>query len=440
MLARLDDSLSDFEAGVTARRTRVMVVGLGYAGLPLAVACAEAGFTTLGIDTDEELCGALNDGLSHVPDVASERIAAVAAEGRFEARGAGDVVPDVDVVFICVPTPFDSGPDLGYVQAASRAIAEHLRPGMLVVLQSTSYPGTTTEVVQPLLEQHGLRAGVDFALAFAPERVDPGNTNWGLHNTPKLVGGLTDDCARRGCIILAAVLGDPALLHSVSSPAIAEMAKLLENTYRMVNIALVNELSMLSHEMDIDFEQVIAAAATKPFGFASFRPGIGPGGECIPVDPLYLTWKAHTLEFDTQLITRADQVNRQMARHVVERITEMLNRDGKALEGRRVLCLGASYKAGVPDTRNSRAVRVIELLTQGGAEVEYFDFLVPSIELMGRTQKSVVLDADADAYDLVVSLVPHRASDLEPFIERGVAIFDAAGTLAGRSGANIEHL
>ena len=308
------------------------------------------------------------------------------------------------------------------------------------MLQSTSYPGTTTEVVQPLLEQHGLRAGVDFALAFAPERVDPGNTNWGLHNTPKLVGGLTDDCARRGCIILAAVLGDPALLHSVSSPTIAEMAKLLENTYRMVNIALVNELSMLSHEMDIDFEQVIAAAATKPFGFASFRPGIGPGGECIPVDPLYLTWKAHTLEFDTQLITRADQVNRQMARHVVERITEMLNRDGKALEGRRVLCLGASYKAGVPDTRNSRTVRVIELLTQGGAEVEYFDFLVPSIELMGRTQKSVVLDADADAYDLVVSLVPHRASDLEPFIERGVAIFDAAGTLAGRSGANIEHL
>jgi len=197
---------------------------------------------------------------------------------------------------------------------------------------------------------------------------------------------------------------------------------------------------MLSHEMAIGLEQVIAGAATKPFGCASFRPGIGPGGECIPVDPLYLTWKAHTLEFDTQLITRADQVNRQMAKHVVERITEMLNRDGKALEGRRVLCLGASYKAGVPDTRNSRAVRVIELLTQGGAEVEYFDFLVPSIELMGRTQKSVVLDADADAYDLVVSLVPHRASDLEPFIERGVAIFDAAGTLAGRSGPNIEHL
>lgn len=438
---RNTEAMDEFTARVEARTLTIAVVGLGYAGLPLAVSFAEAGFATVGVDVDLERCAALNHGFSHVPDVPSERVAAVVVANRFEAVAGIDDYPVADVVFVCVPTPFTGAPDLSYVQAAARTVAENLQPGMLVVLQSTSYPGTTTEVVQPLLEQNGLIAGVDFWLAFSPERVDPGNTTWDLHNTPKVVGGLTHGCTRRACAILGAGLGAPGLVYPVSSPAIAEMTKLLENTYRMVNIALVNELAMLAHEMDIDFEQVIAAAATKPFGFASFRPGVGPGGECIAVDPRILAWKAREGDLDVRLIDVADEVNRGMARHVVERIIEMLSRHGWGLADRRVLCLGVSYKAGVPDTRNSRALRVIELLEQTGAIVEYADPLVSTVEVRGQERKAVnvAIDADLERFDVVVILV-RGTWRLEKFLARGVPIFDAAGTLVGVSAGSVDHL
>lgn len=439
-IAESDTMFDDFLARVEARSLRVAVVGIGVVGLPLAVAFAEAGFTTVGVDLDADRCAALARGVSRVTDVPSERLAPLVDSGRFTAVPVGVALEPVDAVFLCVPTPFSGGPDLTALRAAATAVGGILRAGMLVVVQSTSFPGTTTEVVRPLLEAGGLRAGVDFSLAFAPERVDPGNPVWNLHNTPKVVGGLTDDCARRAGALIGAGLGDGVLIHRVDSPAIAEMTKLLENAYRMVNIALVNEMAVLAHAMDIDFEQVLAAAATKPFGFAGFRPGVGPGGECIPVDPLYLAWKAREIDCDLRLVEVADQVNRGMARYVVQRVVELLGTTGRALRDRRVLCLGAAYKGGVADLRNSRAIRVMELLVEAGVQIEYVDPLVGSITVGGREYRSRPDGATASGFDLVVVLVASPTWADDPALGAGTPIFDVAGVLASVAGIGVEHL
>jgi UDP-N-acetyl-D-glucosamine dehydrogenase len=331
------------------------------------------------------------------------------------------------VVFICVPTPFGTGPDLSHLAGAARALGRALRPGMLVVAQSTSYPGTTTEVVQPLLEAGGLRAGADFSLAFAPERIDPGNARWNIHNTPRVVGGVTPDSTRRAVAVLDAIAGSPGLMRPVSSPAVAEFAKLLENSYRLVNIGLVNELAMLAHELGVDITEVIGAAASKPYGFQPFYPGAGPGGACVPEDPLFLAWKARTVEFDTRLINLAAEQNQAMAGYVCQRVMAMLSRHGQGLAGSRVLCVGAGYKAHISDTRHSRALRVMELLAGAGAAVDYADPLIPSVQLAGRELKSIALDgADPADFDAVVVLVSNGQLQLDRFCAHGVPVFDAA--------------
>jgi UDP-N-acetyl-D-glucosamine dehydrogenase len=423
-----------FASRVASRDIVVGVVGLGYVGLPLAISYAESGFRAVGFDVDPELAAALNHGTSHIDDVSSDRVAAMVIAERFEATSSPSGLGSADAVFICVPTPFDKAktPDLSFVRAATDSVAAVLKPGMLVILQSTTYPGTTSEIVQPMLERTGLRAGSDFHLAFSPERVDPGNTTWTVHNTPKVVGGLTPGCTARAQALLEAVMDRPGLVKVVGSPAAAEMAKLLENTYRAVNIALVNELAMLAHQMGIDVWEVIDAAASKPFGFQAFYPGIGPGGHCIPVDPHYLSWKAREFDFQTKFIEVAADVNAGMARYVVTRLHELMNRQGRTLNGATVLCLGAAFKPGVSDVRNSRSIRVMELLEEAGARVEYADRHVATLTLRSRDRKSFPLSDVAGAgFDLAVVLVSDADWPLGDLDTAGVSVFDAVNAGGG---------
>ena len=430
----------DFMDRLGTRDLVMGVIGLGYTGLPLAVAAAQAGFTTFGYDHDAELCAQINRGISHIGDVTKEDLQAMRAADLLTAVTAPDLSPVPDVVFVCVPTPFNKTPDLSYVRSAARSIARVLRPGMVIIAQSTSYPGTTTEIIQPLLEESGLRAGQDFALAFSPERIDPGSSGWNIHNTPRIVGGVTQESTDLAAAALAAVLGDPALVLPVRSPAVAEFAKLLENSYRLVNIGLVNELAMLAHEMGIGIREVIDAAATKPYGFHAFYPGVGPGGACIPEDPLYLAWKARSFEFDTRLIDLAVQENQGMARYILVRVLEMMSRHGRALGGSHVLCVGAGYKPDVADTRHSRSLRVMELLADSGARVDYADPLIPTVHVDGREYKSVDLaTADPAEIDAIIVLVAVQHLDLSRFTDAGVLVFDAAHALAGGS-EQVEYL
>lgn len=419
---------STFDQRVARREHTVAIVGLGYVGLPLAVAFAEAGYPTIGFDVSKGAVSGLNSGVSHIDDVANERVAALVKSGAFKASTEPAVLGDANVVFICVPTPFDKAktPDLSYVQSATESVAAHLPDGALIILQSTTYPGTTTEFVKPILERGGMKAGVDFHLAFSPERVDPGNTQWGIGNTPKVVGGLTEECTRRSVALLATLMTSSDLVHAVKSPAIAEMCKLLENTYRAVNIAFVNELAQICHEMDIDVWDVIKAASTKPFGFQAFYPGIGPGGHCIPVDPHYLAWKAREFEFNTRFIELAADINSQMANYVVWRIQDMLNRSGKSLSGSSILCLGAAFKAGVSDVRNSRAIHVMELLQKQGASILYCDPHVPSVKIGDANLSSLDSKKLKSAkFDAVAVLVGSPDWPIDELEKTGKPIFDA---------------
>ena len=417
-----------FDERVAQRKHTVAVVGLGYVGLPLAVAFAEAGYSTVGFDVSESAVNGLNKGESHIDDVPNSRVASLVKAGTFTASTDPSVLGSSNVVFICVPTPFDKAktPDLSFVQSATESVAAHLTRGALVILQSTTYPGTTTEFVKPILERSGLKAGVDFHLAFSPERVDPGNTQWGIGNTPKVVGGFTDECTRRSVALLATLMTSSDLVHPVKSPAIAEMCKLLENTYRAVNIAFVNELAQICHEMQIDVWEVIQAASTKPFGFQAFYPGIGPGGHCIPVDPHYLAWKAREFEFNTRFIELAADINSQMANYVVWRIQDMLNRSGKSLRGSTILCLGAAFKAGVSDVRNSRAIHVMELLQKQGASIAYCDPHVPNVKIGVESLTSLDVKTLGQAsFDAVAVLVGSPAWPIADLEKTGKPIFDA---------------
>ncbi len=433
----------EFSGRLERREIVVAVVGLGYVGLPLAVGYAEAGFRTVGFDVDAERTASLNDGLSHIEDVDSARVAAQVEARRFEATAEPRRIKHADVFFICVPTPFDAAktPDLTYVRKAAETVAGAMRPGTLVVLQSTTYPGTTTEVVQPVLELSGLVAGRDFHLAFSPERVDPGNDTWTVANTPKVVGGVTPECARRAHDLLETVMEQPGLVRVVSSPSAAEMTKLLENTFRAVNIAMVNELAVLCHEMGLDVWEIIDGAATKPFGFQAFRPGIGPGGHCIPVDPYYLAWKAREFDFQTKFIELAADTNLRMAHYVRDRIADFCDTHDVRVRGAKVLALGASFKPGVGDVRNSRALRVIELLEERGAAVQFVDPYVTEAPIRGRQRKSIDLDdLDVSAYDVVVVLVPHREWPVETVIDAGVPVFDAVGAFREHRRVHVETL
>jgi UDP-N-acetyl-D-glucosamine dehydrogenase len=420
--------------------SRLAVIGLGYVGLPLAAAAAQAGIRVTGIDVDERKVHAINGGHSYIPDVSDEALSLAQAKGGLCATTEYSSLTDADAIFICVPTPFDEmrAPDLRYVVAASEGIAPHLRAGHLIVLQSTTYPGTTEEVVQPILETSGLEAGLDFNLAFSPERIDPGQTSskgWDVTNTPKVVGGLTPECTERAANLLSR-LGAP--VHPVSTPRAAEMSKLLENIYRSVNIALVNELALLAERIGIDFWEVIEAAKTKPFGFMPFYPGPGVGGHCIPVDPYYLSWKARAYDFHTKFIELAADVNQAMPYHVVQIVVRGLSQQGRPLLGARILILGVAFKPEVDDARNSPAARIAELLLDQGAEISYHDPYVPKFTVGGDvfraerlTLTSVPLTevvlADSDC---VVVVTGHHALDYSWIVRHASLVVDSCNATA----------
>jgi UDP-N-acetyl-D-glucosamine dehydrogenase len=429
---------------VASRDAVVGVMGLGYVGLPLAIEYAQAGFHVIGFDVVAERVAALRDGRSHVDDVPDAQLAAAVASGLFEATADPDDLRRADAVYLCVPTPFDATktPDLSFVRSAATTLGAILAPGQLVILQSTTYPGTTEEIVRPLLEAgSGMTAGEGFLLAYSPERVDPGNTTWTLANTPKIAGGVTPASGEATRVLLEAMMGEPGLVTVVSSPRVAEMAKLAENTYRAVNIAYVNELAMLAHEMDVDIWEVMEAAATKPFGYQSFLPGIGPGGQCIPVNPYYISWKAREFDFHTSFIELAGDINLRMASYAVSRVHSFMSRIGRSVSGARVLCLGAAFKANVSDVRNSRAVKVMELLEHEGAHIEYCDPLVESLTLDGVERKAVPLDdAPFGDYDLIVALVRNPAWPVDAVTGAGVPVFDAVDALGRANGPLHERL
>ena len=399
------------------------IVGLGYVGLPLAVTFAEAGENVIGVDIDAQRIADMRAGVSPIEDVPDERLSAVLDRCRFSTRFVE--LHDADAVLICVPTPLTRNrePDLGPLQAAAQALAGVIREGQVIVLESTTFPGTTREHLVPLLEESGLRAGEDFAVAFSPERVDPGRTDYTIHNTPKVVGGLTAGCTERAAAVYELVC---ERVMPVSTPEVAELSKLLENIFRSVNIALVNELAILADRMGIDIWEVVDAAATKPFGFMRFEPGPGMGGHCLPVDPFYLAWKAREYDLSTEFIELAGKVNQYMPYFCMDKIEATLNDAHKPVRGSRVLLLGVSYKAGVGDIRESPALKIIQLLRKSGAEVRYHDPHVP--ELTEHDLRSVALDDALDGIDLAVIVTAHPSVDHGSVVERAPQVLDLRGT------------
>lgn len=430
----------------------VAVIGCGYVGLPLCVAFATVGFRVLAIDVDEGRVSRLQRGESYIRDIPSERLRAQVEADRLSATAEYDALRDADVIFVSVPTPFDRAkqPDLSYMRSAAEGIAGRLRRGQLVILESTTFPGTTQEVLRPILERSGLRAGVDFYLAFSPERIDPGNAHFRIENTPKVVGADDVESVRLAVAIFGEVIPREKV-HVVSSSRAAELTKLLENTFRAVNIALVNELTMLCDRMNIDIWEVIEAAATKPYGFMPFYPGPGVGGHCIPVDPYYLSWKAREYDFHTKFIELAGDTNMAMPFFTAGRVRRLLDRAGRPLRGARILALGAAFKKDIDDARNSVAIRVLEILRNEGAEIEYHDPYVAEIRLttalFGKSEDGVCLRSVSleprriREADCVVVLVGHSAVDYAMVAKHARLVFDAVNAIRGHAdGAHVERL
>jgi UDP-N-acetyl-D-glucosamine dehydrogenase len=416
---------------------RVGVVGLGYVGLPLALAFAEAGSEVVGLDADSRRVEAVNSGTSHVEDVPSGDLAAMVAAGRLRATTNYDQLSGAHAIVICVPTPLTDNrqPDLGPMIDAATSLSRVLRTGQLVVLESTTYPGTTRERLVPLLEESGLAAGRDFNVAFSPERVDPGRSDFTLRNTVKVVGGLTDDCAAEARALYERVC-DEVLV--VSAPEAAELSKLLENIFRSVNIALVNELAVLCDRMGIDIWEVIDAAATKPFGFMRFDPGPGMGGHCLPVDPFYLSWKAREYDFYTEFIELAGKINQSMPYFCVDKIERTLNSHGKPVHGSRIVLLGVSYKPGVADVRQSPALKILKLLGERGADLAYHDPHVPSLSEAGL--ESTPLDEALEQSDLVVIVTAHHEVDYRRVVADSGLVLDFRGVTREIDSANLVRL
>lgn len=429
---------------IDAHEMVVGVVGLGYVGLPLAVEKAKAGFRTIGFDVQREKVEQVNRGKNYIGDVVDADLERIVGSGMLSATSDFTFVRDVDFIAICVPTPLDEHqePYLGYIERSGRAIAEHLTPGTVVVLESTTYPGTTEELLKPVLEKgSGLRCGRDFYLGFSPERVDPGNRFYNTKNTPKVVGAVGGDALEVISAMYRAVLdGD---VHTVSSPSVAEMEKILENTYRNVNIGLVNELAMLCDRMKIDLWEVIDAAKTKPYGFQAFYPGPGLGGHCIPLDPYYLSWKAREYGFHTSMIEASMMVNDRMPEYTVSRVSRILNRFQKALNGAKVLVLGVAYKQDVADYRESPALRVIACLEKELAEVSFYDPYIPAYTYKGTVHKGLpALTAQAvQEADIVVVTTMHSKVDYSFVARNAKFVFDTKNALkAVSSRENVEVL
>ncbi len=397
---------------------KIGVVGLGYVGLPLVVAFAEAGHDVVAVDVNARVVATLDEGRSHIEDVSDETLQAIS--GRFQATPRYADLAKVDAVIVAVPTPLTANrePDLQPLIDTGTALANVLQAGQLVVLESTTYPGTTRERFGPLLEESGLAAGRDFHLAFSPERIDPGRTDYTLRTTPKIVGGLTSECQRRAVALYQEVCDE---VVEVSTPEAAELTKLLENIFRSVNIALVNELAMLCDRMNIDVWEVVDAAATKPYGFMSFKPGPGMGGHCLPVDPFYLSWRAREFDMQTEFVELAGEVNQAMPYFCVDRIARALNDQSKPVKGSRIAILGVSYKPGVGDIRESPALRILRLLRERGAEISYHDDFVPELHDLGLRSE---WPEDADCVAIVTA---HPGVDLERLVEESSLVVDFRG-------------
>ena len=434
------------------RAVTIAVVGCGYVGLPLAIAFARAGFTVLGLDVDQRKVDVLERGESHILDVPGDLVREQRDAGRFTATTDAGRLKSADVIFVSVPTPFDRAkqPDLRFVISAAEAVSASLRVGQLIILESTTYPGTTDEVMRPVLERSGLVAGLDFYLAFSPERIDPGNRRFGIHNTPKVVGGIDAMSTQLAAELLAQVVTEGAV-HQVSSARAAELTKLLENTFRAVNIALVNEIAMLCDRMQIDIWEVIQAAATKPYGFMPFYPGPGVGGHCIPVDPYYLSWKAREYDFHTKFIELAAETNLAMPFFTADRVRRLLSEVGKPLHGARLLVIGAAFKKDIDDARNSTAIRTMEILQREGARIEYHDPFVGAIRLSSSLYSedgpSVALrstdltDEVVAKADAVVILVGHSRVDYPMILRAASLVFDAVNATHDLAGeARLERL
>ncbi|HUK63693.1 MAG TPA: nucleotide sugar dehydrogenase [Dongiaceae bacterium] len=422
------------------RRAHLSVIGLGYVGLPLAVELGKAGFRVSGIDLQEKRVAQLARGRSYVQDVPAEDVATLVRAGLFHPTTDFSVLRHADAVNVCVPTPLSKmrDPDVSYIVAAVEQVARYLHRGMLVILESTTYPGTTTELLLPMLEKTGMKVGEDFFLAFSPERVDPGNPTFGTRNIPKVVGGVTPTCTQ-----VALKLYQQRLEHvvPVSSPQVAEMVKLLENTFRSVNIGLVNEMALMCQRMGIDVWEVIDAAKTKPFGFMPFYPGPGLGGHCIPIDPFYLSWKARAAGFEARFIELAGHVNGHMPEHVVDLVAQNLNRRGRAVHGSKVLVLGVAYKADIDDTRESPSLDIMQTLLQRGARVDYSDPHVPGLEFMGARRESVALTpARLRGYDCVVVATAHAGFDYPAILRHARGIVDTRNAFKGRRSGKITRL
>jgi len=425
---------------IQSRHARVGVIGLGYVGLPLAVEFARAGFTVVGFDVDTSKIDQINRGISYIPDVRPADLAAQVSAGRLRATTNFAELGDVDAIDICVPTPLrkTKDPDLSYVVRAVEAVAATLRKGQLIILESTTYPGTTDEVVQPMLEAKGLEAGVDFFLAFSPERVDPGNERFTTRNIPKIVGGSDPASTKVAAALYAATVEN---VVPVSSTKVAEMVKLLENTFRAVNIGLVNEIAQMCHAMDIDVWEVIEAAKTKPFGFMPFYPGPGLGGHCIPIDPFYLSWKARQSGFECRFIELAGHVNGSMPEFVMARVVDALNETRKPVNGSRVHVYGVAYKRDVSDVRESPALDIISLLARRGAIISYSDPYVPSLQEAGQSYEAVPeSEALRRGVDCVVICTDHSAFDWNLLVGSGVPIVDTRNALRAFSAPNIVRL
>lgn len=424
---------------IRARRAKAGVVGLGYVGLPLAVEFAKAGFDVTGIDNNPAKVDAINQGQSYVQDVPTEILRPLVEARRLRATGSYAALKDLDTVNICVPTPLrkTKDPDLSYIVAACEEIAKFLHPGMLVILESTTYPGTTDELVLPILRKSGLEVGADFFLCFSPERVDPGNRVYQTANIPKVVGGVTPACSEAGAVFYQQALEK---VVPVSSTQVAEMVKLLENTFRMINIGLVNELALMCDRMGINVWEVIDAAATKPFGFMPFYPGPGLGGHCIPIDPFYLSWKTKQSGIEARFIDLAGYINGQMPHFVVDKIQNALNDRAKPLKGSRVHILGVAYKRDIDDVRESPAFDVMHLLKRRGAVLSYSDPFVPEIQVDGLNLRSEDIWEAVSAADCVAIITDHSVFDYPRILQEANLIVDTRNALRGMQSPKIVRL
>lgn len=409
---------------INNKTAKVGVVGLGYVGLPLAVEKAHAGYQTIGFDVQDKKVNMVNEGKNYIGDVVDETLKKLVEDGSLKATTDFSFVKDVDTICICVPTPLDlyKQPDLSYVVSSTKSVAQYLHKGMLVILESTTYPGTTEEVLKPILEESGLKCGEDFFLAFSPERVDPGNKQFNTKNTPKVVGGCSEDCTEVAAALYRNILeGD---IHTVSSPAVAEMEKILENTFRNINIGLANEMAILCNRMGIDVWEVIDAAKTKPYGFMPFYPGPGLGGHCIPLDPFYLEWKAKEYDYHTRLIETSGEINDSMPEFVLDNVMKILNKHKKALNGAKVLVMGVAYKNDIDDYRESPAFKVIELLEKNGADLIVNDPYCPVSKYKDKTYHSVDWTEVIDDADIVIVTTNHSCYDYESMVARAKVVYD----------------